>query len=152
MRALAREMNFVGDDIYFSHARVTLKTGEEHESVSSPSRKSYRLPGIPPSGTALSLPEVTRAASERPEQIVLDLNVGKVPVSFRPDSANGGVEQVDGKIFGEMRQRSPEFRTRSGPGPRSRSRWGINAKKDIATDGPIQVISTKLPPRHLALS
>ncbi len=141
MRALAREMNlsettFIfpreGDIEDWEGTRVRIFTVTEE----------LPFAGHPTLGTALSLYS-TRAASERPGQIVLDLNAGKVPVTFRPDSASAGVGQVDGKVFGEMRQRDPEFGPVLDPA-RVAEAVGINAK-DIATDGPIQVISTGLP-------
>jgi trans-2,3-dihydro-3-hydroxyanthranilate isomerase len=76
------------------------------------------------------------------DQITLDLKAGKIPVRFTANSENAGRERVDGQVFGEMRQREPEFGT-------------ILSRKDvadvigveadeIASEWPIQAVSTGL--------
>jgi trans-2,3-dihydro-3-hydroxyanthranilate isomerase len=62
--------------------------------------------GHPTLGTALYL-----YASEptKPAEISLDLKVGKIPVHFTANAENAGRDRVDGQVFGEMRQRDPEF-------------------------------------------
>jgi len=44
-----------------------------------------------------------------PDEIVLDLNVGKIPVRFSADSTRARNNRAEGDVFGEMRQRDPEF-------------------------------------------
>ena len=45
----------------------------------------------------------------KPAEITLDLKAGKIPVRFSANSGNAGGDRVDGRVFGEMRQRDPEF-------------------------------------------
>jgi trans-2,3-dihydro-3-hydroxyanthranilate isomerase len=70
------------------------------------------------------------------------LKAGKIPVRFTPNSENPGRERVDGQVFGEMRQRDPEFGS-----PLSREDVarviGI-AVDEICTEWPIQPVSTGL--------
>jgi trans-2,3-dihydro-3-hydroxyanthranilate isomerase len=40
---------------------------------------------------------------------MLDLKAGKIPVRFTANSKAAGRNCVDGQVFGEMRQRNPEF-------------------------------------------
>lgn len=98
--------------------------------------------GHPTLGTAmvlhnLSLASGTPGSAQTRDvaEMLLDLQVGKVPVDFREDAS--------GNIFGEMHQVDPVF------GP-VHDRNTIAAlldlnSGDIATDGPIQTISTGLP-------
>src|SRR5206468_10054697 len=73
---------------------------------------------------------------------VLDLNVGKIGVRFSTDS-NSKSNRVAGDVFGEMRQRDPEF----GPTlPRDKVASILRADAgEIATEWPSQVVSTGLP-------
>src|SRR5712691_2553695 len=67
--------------------------------------------GHPTLGTALHLYASEFASnSKKSAEITLDLKAGKIPVRFTPDSENAGRDRVDGQVFGEMRQRDPEFR------------------------------------------
>jgi trans-2,3-dihydro-3-hydroxyanthranilate isomerase len=95
--------------------------------------------GHPTLGTALYFYRLLGGA----DQIVLDLNVGKIPVRFTADSKHAGCDRVDGQVFGEMRQRDPEF----GPTlPRQKLAHALGSEEnDIAPDWPIQVVSTGLP-------
>ncbi len=95
MRAVAREMNlsettFVlpGENAVESATRVRIFTVEEE----------LPFAGHPTLGTAFVLRKETGR-----QEITLDLAAGKIPVTFR--------EGNDGQIFGEMRQRDPEFGT-----------------------------------------
>ena len=75
------------------------------------------------------------AVGEAVAEIVLDLNVGKVPVTFRPGAA--------GRAFGEMRQVTPVFGALHDKATVAKL---INLSgDDIADDGPIQTVSTGLP-------
>src|SRR5438045_3945051 len=104
MQAVAREMNL-------SETTFILPRDPEIESREGIKVRIFtvaeELPfaGHPTLGTALYLYALRGPADE----IVLDLKVGKVPVRFTSDSANAKTQRVDGKIFGEMRQRNPEF-------------------------------------------
>jgi trans-2,3-dihydro-3-hydroxyanthranilate isomerase len=95
--------------------------------------------GHPTLGTALYL---YASESTKPAEITLDLKAGKIPVRFNANSQNAGGDQVDGQVFGEMRQRDPEFGT-----PLSRDDVarviGI-AVDEIPSEWPIQPVSTGL--------
>src|SRR4029077_17420515 len=56
--------------------------------------------GHPTLGTAMALRNMSSGGA-RPDRVALDLAVGKIPVEFKSDA--------DGRVFGEMRQRDPEF-------------------------------------------
>jgi trans-2,3-dihydro-3-hydroxyanthranilate isomerase len=109
MQALAREMNLSETTFILPRDPVT----EAHEG------KKVRIftvaeelpfAGHPTLGTALHL-YASRAApvSEQSDQITLDLKAGKIPVHFTANSENAGRNRADGQVFGEMRQRDPEF-------------------------------------------
>jgi trans-2,3-dihydro-3-hydroxyanthranilate isomerase len=139
MQALAREMNL--SETTFILPRDSASESKEGSKVRI-FTVSEELPfaGHPTLGTALYLRTLNRRT---PDEVVLDLRVGKIPVRFNPDSENGGCERVDGQVFGEMRQRDPEF------GP-TLSREDISAVigvsvDDIAEEWPGQVVSTGLP-------
>jgi len=95
MQALAREMNL-------SETTFVLPGDAETERQRGVRVRIFtveeELPfaGHPTLGTAA----VLRAANGA-DAVALDLDVGKIPVTFRQDAA--------GKIFGEMRQVDPEF-------------------------------------------
>jgi trans-2,3-dihydro-3-hydroxyanthranilate isomerase len=95
--------------------------------------------GHPTLGTALYL---YASESMKPVEITLDLKAGKIPVRFTANSENAGGDRVDGQVFGEMRQRDPEFAA-----PLSRddvaSVIGI-AVDEIPSEWPIQPVSTGL--------
>jgi len=138
MQALAREMNLSETTFIFPREpQVEAKEGTRVRIFTI----SEELPfaGHPTLGTALYL-----YASHAPaDQIVLDLNVGKVPVQFTPDSGNSKSNRVDGKIFGEMRQRDPEFGQTFSRDDVARA-VGIDGD-EISSEWPCQVVSTGLP-------
>src|SRR5258708_3968467 len=81
------------------------------------------------------------AVSEKSDEIILDLKAGKIPVRFTANSENAGRNRVDGQVFGEMRQRDPEFGV-------TFSREEVARVLGIAADEipwPIQSVSTGLP-------
>lgn len=90
--------------------------------------------GHPTLGTATV---IRRAAGLQagPDEVVLDLNVGRIPVQFTTDAGS--------QLFGEMRQRDPEFGRRHEVEEVARAS-GL-AVDDIAADLPIQTVSTGLP-------
>src|SRR5579884_1702989 len=92
---------------------------------------SEELPfaGHPTLGTAF----VLRGESGAPE-VALDLNVGKIPVSF---------EQQSSGVFGEMRQRDPEFGQTHDHEAVARV-TGLRTE-ELDGDLPIQTISTGVP-------
>jgi trans-2,3-dihydro-3-hydroxyanthranilate isomerase len=136
MQALAREMNL-------SETTFILPRGPEVEARDGKRVRIFtvneELPfaGHPTLGTALYL----HNAAPFPE-IFLDLNVGKIAVRFRADSKDRS-DRVTGNVFGEMRQRDPEF------GPtlaRDEIAAALRGGADqIASEWPSQIISTGLP-------
>lgn len=138
MQALAREMNLSETTFIFPRepdfeAREGVKVRIFTISEELP------FAGHPTLGTALYL-----NASRGPlEQIVLDLKVGKIPVLFAPDSNNTKSDRVNGKVFGEMRQRDPEFLQSFSRDEVARA-VGIDAA-EIASEWPCQVVSTGFP-------
>jgi trans-2,3-dihydro-3-hydroxyanthranilate isomerase len=97
--------------------------------------------GHPTLGTSLYL-YASESNQKKPAEMVLDLKAGKIPVSFTANSENAGGDRVDGQIFGEMRQRDPEFGN-----PLSRedvARVVGVAIDEISSAWPIQPVSTGL--------
>ena len=137
MQALAREMNLSETTFIFPREpQIEAKEGIKVRIFTV--EEELPFAGHPTLGTALYL-----YASRGPsEQIVLDLKVGKVPVRFTPDSNNEKSDRVDGKIYGEMRQRDPEFGEIFS---RDDVAQAVGVDPDeIAPEWPCQVVSTGL--------
>jgi trans-2,3-dihydro-3-hydroxyanthranilate isomerase len=141
MQALAREMNL--SETTFILPRDPATEAKEGKKVRI-FTVAEELPfaGHPTLGTALHL-YASRAApvSEQSTQITLDLKAGKIPVRFTANSKNAGHGRADGQVFGEMRQRDPEFGV-------TLSREEVARVLGIAADEiprPIQSVSTGLP-------
>ena len=140
MQALAREMNL--SETTFIFPRDTATEAREGKKVRIFTVEA-ELPfaGHPTLGTALYL-YASDSNQKKPSEITLDLKAGKIPVRFTPNSENAGRERVDGQVFGEMRQRDPEFGD-----PLSREDVarviGI-AVDEIPSEWPIQPVSTGL--------
>jgi trans-2,3-dihydro-3-hydroxyanthranilate isomerase len=140
MQALAREMNL--SETTFILPRDASTEGREGKKVRIFTVET-ELPfaGHPTLGTALYL-YASNPNEKRPAEIILDLKAGKIPVRFTANSESAGRDRVDGQVFGEMRQRDPEFGT-----PLSRGEVaqviGI-AADEIPLEWPIQPISTGL--------
>jgi trans-2,3-dihydro-3-hydroxyanthranilate isomerase len=140
MQALAREMNL-------SETTFILPRGAATEAREGKKVRIFtveaELPfaGHPTLGTALYL-YASESNQKNPAEITLDLKAGKIPVRFTANSENAGGDRVDGQVFGEMRQRDPEFET-----PLSRDDVahviGI-AVDEIHSEWPIQPVSTGL--------
>ena len=140
MQALAREMNL---------SETTFVLPRDHATEAREGKKvriftvEQELPfaGHPTLGTALYL-YASESNQEKPAEIALNLKAGKIPVRFTANSENAGRPRVDGQVFGEMRQRDPEFGT-----PLSRDDVarviGI-AVDEIPSEWPIQPVSTGL--------
>jgi trans-2,3-dihydro-3-hydroxyanthranilate isomerase len=142
MQALAREMNL--SETTFILPRDPATEGREGKKVRIFTvEQELPFAGHPTLGTALHLyASESPSNSTKSDQITLDLKAGKIPVRFTADSENAGRERVDGQVFGEMRQRDPEFGI-------------ILARKDVAdvigveaneipSEWPIQAVSTGL--------
>src|SRR5579864_636183 len=138
MQSLAREMN-LSETTFILPREPEVETKEGIRVRIFTISEELPFAGHPTLGTALYL----YASRGHSEQIVLDLNVGKVPVRFTPDSANGKSNRVDGKIFGEMRQRDPEFGRSFSRDDVARA-IGIDPN-EISSEWPCQVVSTGLP-------
>jgi trans-2,3-dihydro-3-hydroxyanthranilate isomerase len=143
MQALAREMNL--SETTFILPRDPATEAHEGKKVRI-FTVAEELPfaGHPTLGTALYLYASRPAAgSEQSAEITLDLQAGKIPMRFTADSENAGRNRADGQVFGEMRQRDPEFGVTF-----SREEVagviGI-ATDEIPTEWPIQIVSTGLP-------
>ena len=143
MQALAREMNLSETTFILPRDAATeVREGKKVRIFTV----SEELPfaGHPTLGTALYLSAVQRTHhAQTSDEITLDLKAGKIPVRFTAESENAGRERVDGHVFGEMRQRDPEFGT-------IHSREEVAAVigvgvDEITSEWPVQVISTGLP-------
>ena len=129
MQAIARQMNLAETTFVFPRdptverergVRVRIFTVQEE----------LPFAGHPTMGTAFLL----RGASGARE-VVLDLNVGKVPVRFE--------ETRDGLVFGEMTQKDPEFGSRHDREAVVRA-CGLR-DGDIDPSLPIETVSTGVP-------
>src|SRR6266481_3886687 len=143
MQALAREMNL---------SETTFILPREPEVEAREGKKvriftvDQELPfaGHPTLGTALHLyASELASSSNRSDQVTLDLKAGKIPVRFTAKSENAGRDRVDGQVFGEMRQRDPEFGATFSREEVARV-IGIEVD-EIPTEWPIQIVSTGLP-------
>lgn len=138
MQALAREMNLSETTFIFPREAVTeSREGKKVRIFTVEAELPFA--GHPTLGTSLYL---YASESTKPAEITLDLEAGKIPVRFSANSKNAGGDRVDGQVFGEMRQRDPEFGT-----PLSREDVarviGI-ADDEIHPEWPIQPVSTGL--------
>ena len=142
MQALAREMNLSETTFILPREpQVEAKEGKRVRIFTV--EEELPFAGHPTLGTALYL---LSTASSNADEIVLDLNVGQIGVRFRADSRQsrtGVSNRVAGDVFGEMRQRDPEF----GPTlPRDKVASVLGSDGDeIAAEWPGQIVSTGLP-------
>jgi trans-2,3-dihydro-3-hydroxyanthranilate isomerase len=140
MQALAREMNLSETTFILPRDAATeVREGKKVRIFTVEAELPFA--GHPTLGTALYL-YASESDPNRPAEIALDLKAGKVPVRFTANSENAGRERVDGQVFGEMRQRDPEFGI-----PLSREDVarvvGIEVE-EIPSEWPIQPVSTGL--------
>ena len=136
MQALAREMNLSETTFIFPRDAATeAREGKKVRIFTVETELPFA--GHPTLGTALYL---YASESKKPAEIGLALKVGKIPVRFTADWGYAGGDRVDGQVFGEMRQRDPEFGT-----PFSRADVarviGIPVN-EIHSKWPIQPVST----------
>jgi trans-2,3-dihydro-3-hydroxyanthranilate isomerase len=141
MQALAREMN-LSETTFILLRDATTDAREGKKVRIFTVEEELPFAGHPTLGTALYLYASEFASnSKKSAQITLDLKAGKIPVRFTANSENAG-NRADGQVFGEMRQRDPEFGT-----PLSREEVarviGI-AVDEIPSEWPIQPVSTGL--------
>ena len=108
MQALAREMNLSETTFIFPRDAATeAREGKKVRIFTV--EQELPFAGHPTLGTALYL--YADSNQNRPAEITLDLKAGKIPVCFTASSEDAGRQRVDGQVFGEMRQRDPEFGT-----------------------------------------
>jgi trans-2,3-dihydro-3-hydroxyanthranilate isomerase len=138
MQALAREMNLSETTFILPRERqIEAKEGKRVRIFTV--EEELPFAGHPTLGTALYLHNTVASPAD---EIVLDLNVGKIGVRFSGDS-NTKSDRVAGDVFGEMRQRDPEFGiTLSRDDVADVLRGGA---EQIASEWPSQVVSTGLP-------
>ena len=137
MQALAREMNLSETTFVLPENRAA----EAHKVRIFTVAEELPFAGHPTLGTALYLYARAAPVSDKSGEIILDLKAGKIPVRFTANSENAGRNRVDGQVFGEMRQRDPEFGV-------TFSREEVARLLGIAADEfpwPIQSVSTGLP-------
>ena len=140
MQALAREMNL--SETTFVLPRDDATEAREGKKVRIFTvEEELPFAGHPTLGTALHL-YASESKSKKSAEIILDLKAGKIPVRFTPNSENAGANRVDGQVFGEMRQRDPEFGTTFSREEVARV-IGI-AVDEIPSEWPIQAVSTGL--------
>jgi trans-2,3-dihydro-3-hydroxyanthranilate isomerase len=138
MQALAREMNL--SETTFVLPREPQVEAQEGKRVRIFTvEEELPFAGHPTLGTALYLQSTAASGAD---EIVLDLNVGKIGVRFSTDS-NHRSNRVAGDVFGEMRQRDPEFGPTLPPN-KVGSVLGTNGS-EIAAEWPSQIVSTGLP-------
>lgn len=140
MQALAREMNLSETTFILSRDPATeAREGKKVRIFTV--EQELPFAGHPTLGTSLYL-YASEPNQTKPVEITLDLRAGKIPVHFTSNSENAGHGRVDGQVFGEMRQRDPEFGI-----PLSREDVarviGI-AVDEIPSEWPIQPVSTGL--------
>jgi trans-2,3-dihydro-3-hydroxyanthranilate isomerase len=140
MQALAREMNLSETTFVFPRDAATeAREGTKVRIFTVETELPFA--GHPTLGTGLYL-YASESNQKKPAEIVLDLKAGKIPVRFTANSENSWGDRVDGQIFGEMRQRDPEFGS-----PLSRedvARVIGVAIDEISSEWPIQPVSTGL--------
>jgi len=140
MQALAREMNLSETTFIFPRDPAT----EAHKVRIFTVAEELPFAGHPTLGTALHLyASGFSPVSERSTEITLDLKAGKIPVRFTANSENAGRNRADGQVFGEMRQRDPEFGVTFSREEVARI-IGI-AADEIPPEWPVQIVSTGLP-------
>ena len=132
MQALARETNLCETTFVVPRDEEIEREGGVKVRIFTIAEE-LKFAGHPTLGTALTL------RGQYPErfkkQIVLDLKVGKIPVTFE--------EQPGGLVFGEMRQQDPEFGSIHSR-EQIAAALGLNLA-DIAADVPVQTVSTGMP-------
>jgi trans-2,3-dihydro-3-hydroxyanthranilate isomerase len=130
MQAIAKETNL--SETTFILPRDTATERERGVRVRI-FTTSEELPfaGHPTLGTAMVLRNDVQHGNGSAEEIALDLNVGRIPVRF---------STRDGRPFGMMTQRDPEFKNKHSREDVARAA-GL-AIGDIADDVPIQTVST----------
>lgn len=138
MQALAREMNLSETTFVLpGDAKVEAERGTRVRIFTV--EEELPFAGHPTLGTALYL---YSNASSPADTLSLDLNVGKIDISFRAESSSKS-DRVDGNVFGEMRQRDPEFGSTLSRDDMAKAIPG--GADRLGLDLPSQIVSTGLP-------
>ena len=140
MQALAREMNLSETTFILPRDAATEARDGKRVRIFTVEQE-LPFAGHPTLGTALYL-YASESNQKKPAEITLDLKAGKIPVRFTSNPENAGRNRVDGQVFGEMRQRDPEFGA-------ALSREEVarvigTAVDEISPEWPIQPVSTGL--------
>ena len=134
MQSIAREMNLSETTFIFPGDAEAEAQGAFRVRIFTVNEE-LDFAGHPTLGTAAVLRQEMAGEGHGVLEVALALRVGRIPVTFNTDA--------QGRIFGEMRQRDPEF------GPvRSREEVARAAGlklDDIDPNLPIQTVSTGLP-------
>ena len=134
MQNIAREVNFQETTFVLPRPAAIEREQGVKVRIFTPNEETP-FGGHPTLGTAMVLHkanELKEAATV--SKIVLDLKVGKIPVTF---------SNVEGRLFGEMRQVDPVF-GKIHNGPTVAKLLGVKTA-DISDTAPIQTVSTGLP-------
>ena len=136
MQALAKEMN-LSETTFIFPGNPAVEASEGVRVRIFTVNEELDFAGHPTLGTASVIRDRKFAAEgvKLPKEVALALRVGRIPVTFTTDA--------QGRIFGEMRQRDPEF----GPvrPPEEVARAAGLAMTDLDPSLPIQTVSTGLP-------
>jgi trans-2,3-dihydro-3-hydroxyanthranilate isomerase len=127
MQAIAREFN-LSETTYIQRRDVETEKREGVRVRIFTTQEELPFAGHPTLGTA-SVLKLAAPETFDGDTITLALNVGPVPVRFKPDT-----------LFGEMTQRDPEFKDELDPETVARLA-GLNAD-DLSVAAPPQVVST----------
>src|SRR5437773_11633005 len=142
MQALAREMYLSETTFILPRERATEARAGKQVRIFTVAEE-LPFAGHPTLGTALYLYSLrSDRGLKTTDEIVLDLKAGRIPMRFAVDSEKAGRDRVDGQVFGEMRQRDPEFGTTFSREEVARV-IGI-AVDEISSEWPIQPVSTGL--------
>ncbi len=142
MQALVREMN-LSETTFILPRDPAIEAKEGKKVRIFTVAEELPFAGHPTLGTALLLYARAAPVSEQSTEITLDLKAGKIPVRFTAKSENAGRKRVDGQVFGEMRQRDPEFGVTFSRAEVARV-IGL-AADEILPEWPIEIVSTGLP-------
>src|SRR5881397_2531231 len=143
MQALAREMN-LSETTFILPRDPAIEAKEGKKVRIFTVAEELPFAGHPTLGTALLLSASDSPTDSRESaEVTLDLKGGKIPVRFTANSEHAGRKRVDGQVFGEMRQRDPEFGVTFSREEVARV-IGI-AADEIPPEWPIEIVSTGLP-------
>lgn len=129
MQSLAREMN-LSETTFILPRDAETETREGVKTRIFTVEEELPFAGHPTLGTASCIRSLRQAP---PDEVTLELQVGKIPVRF---------SQRDGAAFGEMRQRDPEFGAVLDR-EEVASVIGIPAS-ELSSEWPVQIVSTGL--------